>query len=112
MLKGIDPMLNADVLHALRSMGHGDELILATFIAEPVARMQVVGDPDRLPMVQQQVGQAVDEAEGRQIPMAGIERHAFHARARQAYCVIQTAEPRGYGCFVFTKGVLLADENA
>lgn len=29
MLKGIDPLLNADLLHALRSMGHGDDLVLA-----------------------------------------------------------------------------------
>ncbi|MGB3142107.1 MAG: RbsD/FucU domain-containing protein, partial [Aestuariivirga sp.] len=28
MLKSIDPLLNADVLFALRSMGHGDELII------------------------------------------------------------------------------------
>ncbi len=28
MLKGLDPLLNADVLHALKSMGHGDDLIL------------------------------------------------------------------------------------
>ena len=28
MLKGIDPVLNADVLHALRSMGHGDDLVI------------------------------------------------------------------------------------
>ena len=29
MLKGIDNRLNADVLHALRAMGHGDTLILS-----------------------------------------------------------------------------------
>lgn len=29
MLKGIDPILNAEVLGALRAMGHGDDLILA-----------------------------------------------------------------------------------
>ena len=36
MLKNIDPLLNADVLYALRAMGHGDELILcdANFPAE------------------------------------------------------------------------------
>ena len=28
MLKNIDPLLNADVLYALRAMGHGDALIL------------------------------------------------------------------------------------
>ena len=28
MLKGIHPLLNADVLQALRAMGHGDEIAL------------------------------------------------------------------------------------
>jgi hypothetical protein len=28
MLKNLDPLLNADVLHALRAMGHGDALVL------------------------------------------------------------------------------------
>lgn len=40
MLKGIDPLLNADLLHALRSMGHGDDLVLAdaNFPAAALAR--------------------------------------------------------------------------
>ncbi len=40
MLKGIDPLLNAEVLRALRAMGHGDDLILAdmNFPAEATAR--------------------------------------------------------------------------
>jgi L-fucose mutarotase len=28
MLKGIDPLLNADLLHTLRAMGHGDEIAI------------------------------------------------------------------------------------
>ncbi len=45
MLKGIDPRLNADVLHALRAMGHGDVLVIAdtNFPAVSVARRTVVG---------------------------------------------------------------------
>lgn len=35
MLKGVDPWLNADVLYALRDMGHGDVLILADQIYHP-----------------------------------------------------------------------------
>ena len=43
MLKGIDPVLNADVLHALRAMGHGDDLIIAdtNFPSDSVARQTV-----------------------------------------------------------------------
>ena len=45
MLKGINPLLNADVLQALRAMGHGDDLIIAdtNFPADSVARQTVLG---------------------------------------------------------------------
>jgi L-fucose mutarotase len=45
MLKGIDPILNADVLHALKSMGHGDELVIAdmNFPSDAVARHSELG---------------------------------------------------------------------
>ncbi|MCV6591472.1 MAG: RbsD/FucU family protein [Silicimonas sp.] len=46
MLKGLDPRLNAEVLYALRAMGHGDVLILAdtNFPSESVARSTVLGE--------------------------------------------------------------------
>jgi len=45
MLKGLDPILNADVLYALRAMGHGDDLIIAdtNFPSDSVARQTVLG---------------------------------------------------------------------
>ena len=45
MLKGIDPLLNADVLHALRAMGHGDDLVIAdaNFPGDSIARQTVYG---------------------------------------------------------------------
>jgi len=46
MLKGIDPRLNAEVLYALRAMGHGDMLIIAdtNFPSDTIARQTVIGD--------------------------------------------------------------------
>ena len=40
MLKGIHPLLHADLLHALAAMGHGDELVIAdaNFPAASVGR--------------------------------------------------------------------------
>ena len=40
MLKAIDPLLNADVLYALRAMGHGDRLVICdtNFPADSTAR--------------------------------------------------------------------------
>lgn len=45
MLKNIDPLLNADVLHALRAMGHGDRLVIcdANFPADSIARQTTLG---------------------------------------------------------------------
>ena len=45
MLLGISPLLNADVLHCLASMGHGDELVIcdANFPAKSVSSQTVLG---------------------------------------------------------------------
>ena len=45
MLKGIDNRLNADVLYALRAMGHGDTLVISdtNFPADSIARETVLG---------------------------------------------------------------------
>ncbi len=149
MLKGINPLLNAEVLHALRAMGHGDDLIvtdtnfpadsvarqtrlgellridnstaaevvaavlsvmpLDSFVDDSAARMEIVGAPDEVPPVQQEVQAAIDAAEGKPWPMIPVERFAFYERAKQAYCVIQTGERRFYGCFALRKGVIPPD---
>ncbi len=149
MLKGINPLLNADLLFALRAMGHGDDLIIAdanfpsdsvarqtrlgrplridnttaaaaveavlsvialdSFVDDAAARMEIVGAPDEVPTVQQEVQQAFDAAEGKSWPMVSIERFAFYERAKAAYCVIQTGERRFYGCFALRKGVIAPD---
>ncbi|MDF0603852.1 RbsD/FucU domain-containing protein [Psychromarinibacter sp. C21-152] len=46
MLKGIDPRLNADVLYALRDMGHGDVVVIAdtNFPSGAIARETVLGE--------------------------------------------------------------------
>ncbi len=150
MLKNIDPLLNADILHALRAMGHGDEVVICdanfpadsvarktalgrvlrldgvdaprairavlsvlpldSFVDSPAERMEVVGAAATLPAVQREAQSEVDAAEGRSTPFAPVERFAFYERAKQAYCVIATGETRGYGCFIFKKGVFLAPD--
>ena len=47
MLKGIDPRLNADLLYALRAMGHGDTLVIAdvNFPATSTAVTTRMGKP-------------------------------------------------------------------
>lgn len=148
MLKGIDPILNADVLYALRAMGHGDDLIIAdrnfpsdsvaretvlgevlridrpaaevlravlsvypidTFVDDAAARMEVVGEPDTILPVMEEVQAEVSAVDGP--TLLGIERYAFYERAKQAYAVIQTGERRFYGCFALRKGVVGPDEG-
>ncbi len=151
VLKNLDPLLNPDVLHALASMGHGDEVVICDanfpadavardsvlgrllridgvdspravravlsvlpldgFVEHPALRMEIVGDAQTLPAVQREAQREVDDAEGRAVPFASLERFAFYERARRAYCVIATGEARGYGCFVLKKGVLLAADR-
>jgi L-fucose mutarotase len=45
MLKGINPLLNAEVLHALAAMGHGGDLIVAdtNIPAQSIARETMLG---------------------------------------------------------------------
>ena len=149
MLKGIDPALNPDVLHALAAMGHGDDIILCdlnfpadsvarettlgrvlrldnidsaraarailslmpldSFVEVPAHRMEIVGEPENIPPVQAEVQREIDQAEGKSLPMGGVERFAFYELAKKAYCVVQTGERRFYGCFAFKKGVIAPD---
>lgn len=50
MLLGIDPLLGPEALYVLRSMGHGDDLIIAdaNFPAEAISRQTVFGRPLRI----------------------------------------------------------------
>jgi L-fucose mutarotase len=148
MLKTLDPLLNADVLHAIASMGHGDDLILCdtnfpadsvarqtvygkllrinadagrcarallslfpldSFVEVPAKRMEIVGKPSEVPPVQQEVQKEIDRAEGKSWPMGSIERFAFYEAAKKSYCVVQSADRRFYGCFLFKMGVIAPD---
>ncbi len=61
MLKGLDPLLNADALYALRAMGHGDDLIICdtNFPAASVAAETALGELLRIDAPAARVAQAV-----------------------------------------------------
>lgn len=61
MLKGIDPILNANVLYTLRAMGHGDDLIIAdtNFPSDSVASETVLGHVLRIDRPAAEVVKAV-----------------------------------------------------
>ncbi|MDO6964468.1 RbsD/FucU family protein [Rhizobium alvei] len=79
---------------------------LDDFIDFPAHRMEVGGEPDTIPPVQQEVQAAIDQAEGRKRTMARIDRFDFYDKSKQAFCIIQSGERRFYGCFMLTKGVI------
>jgi L-fucose mutarotase len=146
MLKGLDPLLDAELLYLLAAMGHGDDLALVdrnfpadsvaratvsgqlvrqdgvdttamarailslfpldSFVDAPVQRMEVVGEPETLLEVHQDMQRVANQAEGREVTMASLERFAFYEAAKGAYAVVATAEARPYGCFILKKGVV------
>jgi L-fucose mutarotase len=93
----------AEAVNAILSV-----LPLDTFVDDFAGRMEVVGKPDEIPAVQQEV-QAEIAAVGESRQMIAIERFAFYDLARGAYAVIQTGERRFYGCFMLRKGVIPPD---
>jgi L-fucose mutarotase len=151
MLKGLDPLLSADLLWTLAAMGHGDDLALVDgnhpaeriaratvsgrliwlpgigvdraakavlsvlpiddFVETPVRRMEVVGRPKEIPLVQAAVQDVVDRAAGRPCPMGSIERFAFYEEAKRAFAVVQAGDARQYGCFLIRKGVIAATDD-
>jgi L-fucose mutarotase len=76
------------------------------FVEPALLRMGAVGDEDTLQEVHAALQAVVDEAEGRAVPSAAVERFEFYRRAAAAYLVVSTTEDRPYGCFLVTKGVV------
>jgi L-fucose mutarotase len=85
-------------------------LPIDTFVPDPAAIMQVVGDPAAVPPVVAEMNEVLC-AHGA-APAVGIERHAFYAAAETAYVIVQTGERRFYGNIMLTKGVLPPDSTS
>lgn len=139
MLRGLDPLLTPDLLHALASAGHGDRVVIvdANFPAaanacrlvrtpgvaatarleavlsmlpiddldlDPVAVMQVVGDPSATPEAVRDFT-AILQGHGLAAPVR-LPRHDFYRVAADAFVIVQTGEQRLYGNMLLTKGVI------
>lgn len=146
MLKNIDPVLSAELLHVLMQMGHGDDLVICdvnhpavtiaaqttygklvsltgcaipraakailsvmpldTFVPQPVMRMKVVDDPDRVLPNVGELQKVIDAAEGRAVGMGALERFDFYQAAKKSFAIVRTSDPGPYGCFILRKGVI------
>jgi L-fucose mutarotase len=79
---------------------------LDTFVPAPVARMQVVGNPDGIVPIFARMQAVVDRAEGRAVTIAPLERFDFYEAAKKSFAIIRTADSGPYGCFILKKGVV------
>ena len=79
---------------------------LDTFVDDFAGRMEIVGEPNTLPPVQEEVQSLIIQNDEKKRPMISIERFAFYDFAKTSYAVIQTGERRFYGCFMLRKGVV------
>ena len=79
-----------------------------TFTPTPAAVMAVVGDPGAVPPPVRDFQPIVDAAAGRPVRFEVLERFAFYERARAAFAVVATGEPRPYGNILVVKGVVSA----
>ncbi len=140
MLRDIHPLLGPDLLHALRSLGHGDEMVIAdanfpshslgphvvrldgvdavtaadailahlpldTFVDDAAFRMEVVGDPAKVPPIAEEFAEVVRRRAG-DFAIRPLERFAFYERARMARLIVATGETRHYGNLILKTGVL------
>jgi L-fucose mutarotase len=68
--------------------------------------MAVVGDPEAVPTPVREFQAVVDAAAGKPVRIESIERFAFYERAKAAFAVVATGEPRFYGNIIVVKGVI------
>ena len=68
-----------------------------TFVQPAAWRMGPVDDPSAILPVHADFAGILDAAEGRAITIEAVERFDFYRRAREAFAVVATSEPRPYG---------------
>jgi L-fucose mutarotase len=86
-------------------------LPLDDFVPQAAFRMEVSDAPKSLPPVCAEMA-AVLAAAGYDRGMEAIERMAFYARAREAFGIVATGEPRFWGNLILKKGALPPPDGA
>lgn len=81
-------------------------LPLDRFVDQPLLRMEVVGQPQEVVPLQQEVLALARQHNTPDLQMGSLERFAFYAAARKAFVVVATGDQRPYSCFLIKKGVI------
>lgn len=97
-------MAGCDILTATRAIL--SLMPLDTFVPAPVLRMQMVGNAAGVVPLFDALQSLCREVEQRDIAVQSLERFAFYAAAKQAFCIIRTSDSGPYGCFILKKGVI------
>jgi L-fucose mutarotase len=72
----------------------------------PALTMQVADDPDAVPEPVAEFAATMSDHGLADCEIGQLERHAFYARAREAFVVVRTGELRPYGNLLLVKGVV------
>jgi L-fucose mutarotase len=72
----------------------------------PAVGMEVIGDPSRREPVHADIARLLNEIGRPPTRLTLIERHAFYARARDAFAVVSSGERRFYGNVILRKGTI------
>ncbi|TXH93402.1 MAG: transporter [Pseudorhodobacter sp.] len=129
MLIGISPLLGPDLLHALRAMGHGDEIafvdgnypaaeharrliradgiplvpmlqaVLAVLPVEAAFRAALNNDPAQSGTIHRQIDALCPGVQ----PLAG---ETLYPRIRSAYAIVATSEPALFANVILRKAAL------
>lgn len=86
-------------------------LPLDDFVPQAAFRMEDSNAPDTVPDICREYADIL-RAAGYQRAIEPIERHAFYARAREAYGIVATGEPRFWGNLILKKGALPPEGQA
>lgn len=135
MLIGIPSLLGPDLLHALRAMGHGDEIalvdgnypaaeharrliradgimmlpmlkaILQVFPVEAAFRAALNNDPAQAGDFHREVD-AFCQASAQRFTPTPLAGEALYPRIRQAYAIVATSESALYGNVILRKAAL------
>ena len=97
-------MAGCDILTATRAIL--SLMPLDTFVPAPVLRMQMVGNAAAVLPLFDAMQSLCADVEQRDIEVQALERFAFYAAAKQAFCIIRTSDSGPYGCFILKKGVI------
>lgn len=80
---------------------------LDQYVERPAVLMQVVpGDPTR-PTIWEEYRKIIHASGEKFTDFEQIERHAFYARARNAFAIVATSEPALYANLILKKGVVI-----